>query len=197
MKPIVYLTGAPATGKSTLSRNLKAAYPNLEVFSYSERLREHLAKKAGAAATSEEDIRRQSSKIVTPQDIDELDDELIRLVADTRDKNPLLIDSHAVTKESYGFRVTGFSTQRLLQLNPDCIVCLYASNETIRGRISRNSQGRPQVSEFEAAMHTHLQMGLAVQYGTLLGKPVYLIDSSMAESELTMTVATKTKLNQQ
>ena len=196
MKPIIYLTGAPATGKSTLSRNLAKQYPELLVFAYSEQLREHLAGKSGGPSVSESEIRQKSSLLVTPQDIDDLDQKLVDLVRETRVSRPVLIDSHPVTKEAYGFRVTGFSTDRLLQLKPDVIVCLYASNEVIISRISAHSQGRPVVSELEASFHTQLQASVATQYGVILGKPVYLVDSAISETDLVHLVASKAKLAQ-
>jgi adenylate kinase len=94
MKPVIYLTGAPATGKSTLSRNLAKQYPELLVFAYSEQLREHLAGKSGGPSVSESEIRQKSSQLVTPQDIDDLDQKLVDLVRETRVSRPVLIDSH-------------------------------------------------------------------------------------------------------
>src|SRR5262245_45273123 len=119
--PVIYLTGAPATGKSTLARNLKRAFPDLIVFSYSERLREFLARKSMSPAVSESEIRQHSASIVTPKDIEDLDAELIELVRTSRDQKSILIDSHPVTKESYGFRVTAFSVEKLKALNPDLV----------------------------------------------------------------------------
>lgn len=194
MKPVIYLTGAPATGKSTLAGNLLQLCPDLLVFSYSEQLREHLSAKSGAAQVSEDDIRRESSQIVTPQDIEDLDQKLVDLVRDARSTRPVLIDSHPVTKEGYGFRITGFSTERLLQLSPDVIVCLYASSDVIVKRIATSSRGRPAVTEGEASFHTQLQACVASQYGIILGKPVYLMDSAASEADLARLVAAKTKL---
>jgi hypothetical protein len=53
------------------------------------------------------------------------------------------------------------------------------------------------VPEFEAKMHIDLQAGVATQYGILLGKPVYLIDSSdsISQSDLVATVAARARLN--
>ncbi len=61
---MIYLTGAPATGKSTLSRNLKRDYPDMFVFAYSEQLRDVVARRLGNARLDEEDIRRQSGMVV-------------------------------------------------------------------------------------------------------------------------------------
>jgi len=192
--PVIYLTGAPATGKSTLTRNLGLAFPGLVPFVYSERLRDFLSRKANGPNVDEAEIRRLSASIVSPQDIQDLDSELIELVRSIRGSRSVLIDSHAVTKESYGFRVTAFSTETLMRLDPDVIVCLYASSETILARIHADARGRPTVTAEEASMHTQLQATLAIQYGTILGRPVYMIDSAVSERDLVSIVAARTKL---
>lgn len=190
---VIYLTGAPATGKSTLSRNLAAKYPSLTVFAYSEELRKVLAHRAASPLT-EDGIRQLSAKVVTPEDIVALDRVLVDRARSERTRGPFLIDSHPVTKEDYGFRVTGFDIDTLKALNPDLIVCLYVSAQTTISRIGSTPMGRPMVQEFEAQMHTNLQTSVATQYGILLGKPVYLIDSSVPEDELAATVAAKAHL---
>ena len=131
---------------------------------------------------NEDDIRRQSGAVVTAADVSALDTELVDLVRATRE--PLLIDSHAVTKERFGFRVTAFSLPMLQALNPDFIFCLYTSAQTTVARISADPMGRPTVTEAEATFHTTLQAQLAIQYGVLLGRPVYLLDSERPTHEL-------------
>jgi adenylate kinase len=194
MKPVIYLTGAPATGKSTLARNLQAACAELKVFSYSEQLRKHVADRTGREELAAEAIRQQSSFVVTPQDIEDLDRKLAEFVRQHRSTCPVLIDSHAVTKEPYGFRVTSFKAESLQAIAPDCIVCLYANSDVLIDRIGANAMGRPQVTRFEADMHVQLQAGLAVHYGVILGKAVYLVDSATDEMELVRIVATRAKL---
>lgn len=185
---VIYLTGAPATGKSTFSRNLARLMPELKVFAYSEELRKLLQRKSGGIAMTEDDIRRQSAHAVTTQDVELLDNELVEMVKRERAHRSILIDSHPVTKEQYGFRVTGFDAPTIQRLNPDVLVCLYASAEVTRARIQADAMGRPLISEFESDMHTHLQAAIVTQYGVITGKAVYFCDSSAAQQELTEAV---------
>lgn len=188
--PVVYLTGAPATGKSTLCRNLASRSTSLEIFSYSEKLRHFIATRT-SHLLSEDEIRTHSASVVTAEDVAALDEELIDKARSYRSQGPFIIDSHPVTKEAYGFRVTGFSIEALQRLEPDVIICLYTSAEIARQRINANAMGRPLVTHFEADMHTQLQAGVAAQYGVILGKPVYLLDSSASPEALTELVAEK------
>lgn len=182
---VIYLTGAPATGKSTLSRNLAMKMPELKVFAYSEELRKLLQRKSGGLAMTEDDIRRQSALAVTAEDVLELDEELVDMVERERAHRSILIDSHPVTKEHFGFRVTGFDAPTIQRLNPDVLVCLYASAEVTRTRIQADAMGRPLPTALESDMHTHLQASVVTQYGVLTGKAVYFFDSSCSQEELT------------
>jgi len=191
--PVIYLTGAPATGKSTLARNMLAKVPELLVFAYSEELRKFVKKKNGQQLT-EDKIRELSAVVITAEDVAELDRELVRLVAEQRHARPILVDSHPVTKESYGFRVTSFDVETLRALNPDVIVCLYTASDVSVQRITANPMGRPLISNFEASMHTHLQTSVAAQYGVLMGKPIYFVNSHCSPDELVTILLQKAKL---
>lgn len=191
--PVVYLTGAPAAGKSSVSQELERRFPLLKVFSYSSELRRVAAQRSGVTMT-EDDIRRLSGQVIQPEDIVSLDRQLVDTASKRRDIGPTVIDSHAVTKELYGFRITAFDQDTLKALGPDCIVCLYTSATVTIERIERSARGRPRVSELEANMHTHLQCSVAVQYGILLGKPVYLVDSGGDLGAVVDTVAAKARL---
>jgi len=196
MKPVLYLTGAPATGKSTLSRELAKACPSLKVFAYSEQLREHIKLRNGAQPLDAQEIRAKSSQVVMPDDIAQVDLKLVEFVANNRCANPVLIDSHAVTKESYGFRVTGFAPESLKGINPTAILCMYATGQTLVERIAEKSEGRPAVDVFEAQMHCQLQASLAIQYGFALGRPVYLLDGTLAKEELVEQVLRRARLRE-
>lgn len=185
---VIYLTGASATGKSTLSRNLAKRIPQLKVFAYSEELRKFLQRKSGGLSLTEDDIRRESARVVTAKDVKELDQELVELILRERGHRSILIDSHPVTKEKYGFRFTGFDASTIQQLKPDILVCLYAPADVIKARIQANDMGRPLPSAFELDMHTQLQAAVINQYGVLTGKAVYLLGSNYSKEELTETL---------
>ena len=175
MKPVIYLTGPPAVGKSTLCERLAEAVPGLEVLHYSILLRDYLTQK-GSGAT-EDGIRQASAAIITPQIVSEVDDLLIERVRVLRARHPVIVDSHSVTKEKYGYRITPFPLKKLRELAPTHVCLLYTDSETVMKRISKNPQGRPEVSSFEADFHLYLQSQVAVNYGMDLGLPVYALDN--------------------
>ncbi len=177
MFKVIYLTGAPASGKTTTVNRLLESGRSIEVWSYSERLKAYLAQRKERA--SHVVMREQSSALITPEDIAAVDKLLIDFVNERRGKTNIIIDSHPVTKERYGFRITSFSVDQLHKLAPDEIWMTFASaDETVR-RIGADQQGRQSVDLGTAAMHTNLQATVATAYGLLSSRPIYIFDSGI------------------
>ena len=183
MPKVIYLTGAPAAGKSSTARLLADHLPELLVWEYGARLTEHVMARSPEVA-SQDDLRACSAGLVTPEDVSEVDRLLLSFVNDHRSDRDVLIDSHPVTKESYGYRITPFSLEQFVRLAPDEIWVLYASPEETRRRIAADSGGRPMVTEEEARMHTAQQTSVAATYGIAVGCPVYLFDTGTSHEEL-------------
>lgn len=188
MLKVIYLTGAPASGKSSTTRMLHNRVPGLVVWEYGARLTEHVNDRA-VSGLAQDDLRARSAGVVTPQDVEDLDQSLIAFVAEHRSSQHVLIDSHPVTKESYGYRITPFSLARFEHLAPDEIWVLFASPEETRRRIAADNGGRPLVTEEEARMHTAMQASVAATYGMSLGRPVYLFDTAAPREELVARLA--------
>lgn len=187
MGSVIYLTGAPATGKSTLCKHLVAEVPSLKPFCYSAELRDRVNRRASSSIT-ESGIREKSAAVIRAEDVHQLDAELIAWVESERVRSHIVIDTHPVTKEVFGYRVTAFSVEQVRRLAPDFVVCLYAAPEELARRISSEPQGRPLPSPYEIDLHNQAQIGVATQYAVLLGRPCYLIDSARDQDELVATV---------
>jgi adenylate kinase len=188
MPNVVYLTGAPTAGKSSTTRLLTERVLGLLVWEYGARLTEHITARCSGVVHQDE-LRTRSASVVTPEDVTEVDRTLVAFVTEHRDKHPIVIDSHAVTKEEYGYRITPFSLDQFARLAPDEIWVLFASPEATRARIAADAAGRPMASEEEARMHTALQASVAATYGMSLGRPVYLFDTGSARDDLVERLA--------
>ena len=132
MSKVVYMTGAPAAGKSSTLRLLTEQVSSSVHWEYGARPTELLQARNSEIRT-QEDVRARSAGVVTPTDIANLDDHLLAFVEKNRDRRPMLIDSHPVTKEQYCYRVTAFAFPQIQRLAPDEIWVFMASpNETRR-----------------------------------------------------------------
>lgn len=186
MAEVVYLTGAPASGKSSLVKALKAQLAHLQVFEFRERLTARLA--GSGQIKTQADLRSLSARAITPEDVRAVDKELIEFVDANRAVAPVIIDSHAVTKESYGYRVTPYSLKEFERLLPTQIWVLYTAPDIAIQRIVADAQGRPTITEEEARFHTHLQASVAVTYGMHLGTPIHFFDSTVPRDTLLPTL---------
>ena len=144
MHQVVYLTGAPAAGKSTAAKSLRERIQGLEVFEFGERLTAYLTERR--RGLTQEDVRRQSAGVVTPEDVQAVDRQLLRFVAEARTRTHVVIDSHPVTKEAFGFRITPYSLDDFARLAPTQIWVLYADPETTAARIGRDRAATPEAS---------------------------------------------------
>ena len=192
---LIYLTGAPATGKSTAGRELARLRSDIEFISYSTELVNYVNSKKQNTTLDSNTIRQLSALAITPEDVEAVDSELVKQCQVNIRQKHIFIDSHPVTKETYGFRVTGFRLDILQALSPDLIICFYASSDVITQRIQANSGGRPLPSPYELEMHNQMQVNLAINYGVIVGCPVYLIDSNKAVDEIIEIVLERCKLD--
>jgi len=191
---VVYLTGAPAAGKSSVTRALAGLVSPLEVFEYGERLTRYVSARQDERLT-QESLRASSAAVVGPEDIRAVDKLLLTFVAEARTRAHVVVDSHAVTRERYGFRVTPYSLGDFDLLSPDAICVLFTPPDVAVGRIDRSPAGRPRVTLWESGFHTGLQASVATTYGMSMGIPVYLIDSSPPIDDVVSEVARLFKIS--
>lgn len=186
----IYLTGAPAAGKSSVTKRLSALKEGLAVWEYGARLTEYLSN-VGSDIGSQDELRSKSSRVATAEHILALDTQLLKWVAQKRSIGHVIIDSHPVTKEHYGYRVTAFAAEQIQALLPDEIWVLFTPPDIAISRIAADAAGRPAVTLEEARLHTYLQGSVAVSYGISIGKPVYFFDSNKPIDDLTQELAAR------
>ena len=130
------ITGAaPFSGKSTLVRSILAGAEPFKRVDYGQLLLDHKARQTGVRMTYEE-LRRDSATAITPEDVRTVDEWLIGQLPQWRTTANLLIDSHPVTKEDFGFRVTPFSLEQIRQIQFDVILVLVGEPEQLAQRVA-------------------------------------------------------------
>lgn len=182
MPKVIYLTGAPAAGKSTTAKHLARMRSDVHVFEYGAELTKLVGKRV-ASGLLQDELRQKSSLVVKESDVRELDEALVSLVNGQNDKH-VIINSHPVTKELYGFRITPFEIGQIKRLRIYEIWVLYASAAVTINRIVADPGGRPTPTREEAEMHTNLQSSLAAMYAVVAGVPAYLFDTSQDRETL-------------
>jgi adenylate kinase len=149
---------------------------------YGQLLLEHKARVSGRQLTYEE-LRRDSATAITPGDVFIVDEWVIGQLPAWRTETNIVIDSHPVTKESFGFRVTPFSSQQVARIGFDAIIVLVGDPGRLALRIAANPQGRPAVNAFQAGFQVQLQAAVATLYAITCARPCFAIDTTELDAE--------------
>lgn len=174
---VVMLTGAAGTGKSTLAAECATHIRPLHKVDFGQLLLE-AKRNQGHPELTYDQLRALSGTIIAPEDVRAADSEFIESLPALRTRTNVLIDSHAVTRESYGYRITHYSFDDLRRISFDAIVITYCHPDTWLERRSRNPQGRPELSPFEVQNHMALQEAVGLNYAIACGCPCYVLDTT-------------------
>lgn len=174
---VVMLTGAAGTGKSTLSKEAAVRIHPLSLVDFGKLLLERKIAQGFTGLTYDR-LRAESATLITPEDVKAADLHLIDSLPRLRQRAHVLIDSHPVTREQYGFRITHYSFDDLRRISLDAVVVTYCHPSNLVERHKSNPQGRPPISDVEAQHHMALQEAVAVHYAIVCGCPCFLLDTT-------------------
>ena len=178
----VLITGAPGVGKSTLTKGLTSTYKDVRSFNYGQILLEFIRRRHRDATY--EDMRERSSELVTPEDVVQADHMVVeRLQVELRSAH-MLLDSHAVTFESYGNRVTAYNRTEVESLNLGCVIVIELAPEELLSRATADPKGRTWSTAVQAERLQRLQSSLAMTYAVLAGCRMFVLDGSAPPDEL-------------
>lgn len=176
MGKVILLTGAPGTGKSTLRRSLGTIISNLQHFDYGDLLLRR--KELQGISINYDQLREQSASVVEPLDVATLDDWVISEMNRLRQDSNVLVDSHALTREAYGFRAIPYSTPQLAALRLDAVITLRCDPDILIARVAKAPGGRRPLTLELAREIQILQQALGLQYCVACACPFFVIDTT-------------------
>lgn len=172
----IYLTGAPATGKSAVIKILSEENANIKVFEYGKEMAKHLSIKNNS--NIEQSLMKSGiESIVTENDINIVNEKMKVFIDENVGNYHTIIDTHQITKEEYGFKLKTFSFEQLKELRIDEIWVLYCESKIVNERIKLNSGGRPIIENYESDFHSYTQSNLAILYSMIKDVPIYFFNS--------------------
>ena len=171
---VVYVTGAPGVGKTSVIAKLVQNKNDIAVFEYGCQMANHLV------GRTQEELRGGTDSLVRKEDIIEVNAKMIEWTSSIRATKTVLIDTHQVTFEEHGYRVAPFQGDELRLLGITDILVLVAPDEIVVSRISANHGGRRIPSLFQARVHAEAQLQVAISYSVLLGVEARIIETGRA-----------------
>jgi adenylate kinase len=178
---VVMITGAAGTGKSTLVKSLLVSARPFKRIDYGQLLLDYKARQAGIQMSYDE-LRRDSATVITPADVFAVDEWVIGQLPGWRIETNVIIDSHPVTKEAFGYRITPYSLEQIARIAFDVVIVLVGDPTTLANRIAANPQGRPEVDSFQAAFQVQLQAAIAALYGIVCARPCFAVDTTLLDA---------------
>lgn len=176
MGKVILLTGAPGTGKSTLRRSLESYIPRLQHFDYGELLLRR--KEQEGTLLRYEELREHSSSVINAKDVSDTDEWVAAEIGRLRTKCDVIVDSHALTREEYGFRAIPYSLRQLDAIKFDAIIALRCDPEILIARVAVDPGGRRGLSAELAREIQTLQEALGLNYAVASGCTAFVIDTS-------------------
>lgn len=174
---VILLTGAAGTGKSTLAACCEKHVQPLYKVDFGSILLDAVRAQGHPDLTYEQ-LRASSETIVNVDHVRAADTALIEKLPSLRTHTHVLVDSHAVTRQIYGYRITHYSLEQVKRIAFDVVLTTYCDPNTWIARHASNPQGRPALSPFEVQHHIFLQEAIALTYAVACGCPCYALDTT-------------------
>lgn len=167
---VVFVTGVTAVGKTSVARELERRGVGKSLSIGELVLSE--ARHVWPNVTHNQ-LRQEPDLYAPPTVVESAILALCQRIEDERDTQTLIIESHAVTAESYGCRVTPFSYGHLQRLAFDFIVLLECSEAALASRWRDRHGGIPVPTSLGSM--TKVQGAVGAAYAVAIGCPLYVI----------------------
>jgi len=171
---LILLTGIPGIGKSTITQYLEKKIKPIVRFSFGDLIYEVLQQKG--VKCNRLQIRKTPDKFVTINIIKYASKILLERAMEARKINNVVIESHAVVRDFYGFwvipEITDFKSARL-----DAIIVIHTSFNTFRKRMNRAIDGRYEISNQTFQKYQSLLDSVAINFSLKAGCPLYVVET--------------------
>jgi adenylate kinase len=134
-------------------------------------------------------FRAQAGHLVAPADLETAFTRIIRHPYTGASDKWLLVDSHAVSRETTGWHAHPDTIDRLRAYNYDGIVLLDAPAEVVLHRTREKPEGRGARTERDIAVLAGVQQAACVFYAGVVGCPLWVIDAEPPLARVVDTVA--------
>jgi adenylate kinase len=171
----VVVTGVPGVGKSTITRSIVTKIDPAVRIGFGELIFE--VKQQQEIMVDYEQLRASPNKSIPINYVDRAAELLLEKVTLLRQTTNILLDSHAVVKDYFGFRVApeinDFNKAKI-----DAVIVVHAPFDIVYQRLIKEPKGRTLISEQTFETQRTLQDAVAINFSLMARCPMYVIETS-------------------
>jgi len=187
---VCLINGVPGVGKTTLCQHLveqnRGTYSHIP---FGQLILQVL--RSTYQGLDERELRQTTTKFVTQDVIGRATDLLVEeLERRAFQCDWLLVDSHAVSQDWFGYLATPDGKPYFERVAYQAIVHLYASSDTVLGRSNSVETGRRARNASDLALHSELLNAVSIVYSSHCGCPAYFVDANGSSAETATNVDT-------
>jgi adenylate kinase len=174
---LALLTGPPGVGKTAVAHKLTFLHPErVRTISFGRLIYDSVLSRTGSNFSYSE-FRTVASTVVSPEDIRAATESVADRSRAIDQAQWLIVDSHAVAREHFGWQANPDTPPTLGQFSYDQIIQLDASPETVLRRIEQVPAGRLATRRRDVLILAQLQMSISAYYSGVIGCPLNVVDA--------------------
>lgn len=171
----VLMTGVPGSGKSTIAHSLETSITPIVRIGFGELI--HEIKQQHGVNEDYEKLRATPVKSIPINYVSLAEELLLTRVNSLRFETNILLDSHAVVNDHFGFRIAPeISDFRRVDLN--AVIVIHAPFNLVEQRIRTEPKGRNLVSKQIFDQHQALQDTVAIGFSLAAKCPLFVVETN-------------------
>jgi adenylate kinase len=170
----VIITGMSGVGKSTITRNIETCIKPITRIGFGELIFE--IKNQMGATSNYEQLRESPNEAIPINYVNLAEELLLSRVSQLRQTTNIVLDSHAVVNDHFGFRIVP-EISNFDKAHLDAIIVIHATFEVVKRRLAKEPKGRPTISKPIFESYKTLQDSVAIYFGLTAKCPVYILET--------------------
>ena len=170
----VLMTGVPGVGKTTIARNIETRIRPIVRIGFGELIFE--VKQQQGTTENYGQLKATPDKLIPINYVSLAEEVLLNRVAEFRYTTNILLDSHAVVNDYFGFRIVP-EINDFERAKIDAIIVIHAPFEIVNQRVIREPKGRNPISKQTFEKHQAMQDAVAIHFSLMARCPMYVVET--------------------